>query len=129
MAQIKIYGHSSFLATSGAAISDLVHACAVEALGLPAEKRFHRVLALEPEAFFTPPDRSERYLIIEVIMFSGRSVETKKTFYRLLYERAAAELKIEPIDLEIVILEAPRHDWGIRGRAGDELDLAYQVEV
>lgn len=129
MAQIKIYGHSSFLAASGAAISDLVHGCTVEAFGLPAEKRFHRLLGLEPDAFFTPPDRSERYLIIEVIMFSGRSVETKKDFYRLLYERAASELGIEPTDLEIVILETPRHDWGIRGRAGDELDLSYRVDV
>ena len=32
-------------------------------------------------------------------------------------------------DLEIVILESPRGNWGIRGKVGDELQLAYRVET
>ena len=60
-------------------------------------------------------------------MFAGRSVETKKALIRLLF--ALGALGIGPADLEITILEAPRHDWGIRGLPGDELGLAYRVEV
>jgi hypothetical protein len=32
-------------------------------------------------------------------------------------------------DLEIVILESPKANWGIRGRIGDELQLSYRVET
>lgn len=28
----------------------------------------------------------------------------------------------------IVLIETPRHDWGIRGMPGDELNLNYTVE-
>jgi 4-oxalocrotonate tautomerase family enzyme len=76
-----------------------------------------------------PPGRSERYTIIEISMFEGRSVETKKQLIRLLFERASARLGIAPDDLEITITETPRANWGIRGLPADELGLSYQVEV
>jgi len=36
---------------------------------------------------------------------------------------------IQPQDLEIIILETPRCNWGIPGILGDELELDYQVDV
>ena len=63
-------------------------------------------------------------------MFQGRTVATKKALYRDLYARFEHELGIAPQDLEIIVLETPRHDWGIRGLPGDELtDLTYRVDV
>jgi Tautomerase enzyme len=47
----------------------------------------------------------------------------------LLYELLAASFGISAQDLEIVMLESPRHNWGIRGLPGDELALNYQVNV
>ncbi len=75
-----------------------------------------------------PAERSERYTIIEVLMFEGRSVATKNAFYPRLYADASAELGIDVTDLEITIIETPRHDCGIRGKAADELVLSYEVE-
>jgi hypothetical protein len=128
MAQVKIYGLRESLAPIRRELSDAVHGCVVEALGLPADKRFHRFFPLEREDFVHPPDRSARYTVLEIVMFAGRSVETKKALIRLLFERLGT-LGIGPIDLEITILEAPRHDWGIRGLPGDELGLSYKVEA
>jgi len=31
--------------------------------------------------------------------------------------------------LEIVMLESPTGNWGVRGRIGDELTLDYKVET
>jgi phenylpyruvate tautomerase PptA (4-oxalocrotonate tautomerase family) len=62
-------------------------------------------------------------------MFEGRSVEAKKRLIGLLFERMHAQLGIAPQDVEITIFETPRHNWGIRGQAGDELGLEYRVEV
>ena len=129
MAQIKIYGLSAQLAPIRRQLSDVIHGCVVEALGLPVDKRFHRFIGLEAEDFIYPPGRSERYLILEISMFEGRSVEAKKQLIRLLFERARTEVNLQPEDLEITITETPRHNWGFRGLPGDEIGLPYKVDV
>jgi hypothetical protein len=128
MAQIKIYGSTNFLSTHRIALSDAIHACVMEALGLPADKRFHRFLPLDAADFIHPADRSERYTIIEISMFEGRSVETKKQLIRALFARLDQQGLVSPQDLEITIAETPRHNWGIRGLPADELTLNYKVE-
>ncbi|HEY9836530.1 MAG TPA: tautomerase family protein [Vampirovibrionales bacterium] len=128
MAQLKIYGNAAFLAESRNLISDVIHSCVVDALALPQDKRFHRFLPLEKEDFIYPPNRSEKYVIIEVSMFEGRTVETKKKLIHLLFSRLSVQVGIRPVDLEITITETPKHNWGIRGLAGDELNLDYKVE-
>ena len=129
MAQIKIYGAKPHLGRVRAQLSDAIHACAVAALGLPEEKRFHRFFPLAPEDFYYPAGRTERYTIIEISMFEGRSVETKKRLIHLLFDTLWRTLQIAPEDVEITIFETPRHSWGIRGQPGDELGLSYRVEV
>ncbi len=129
MAQIKIYGLKEQLNPVKAQLSDVIHSCVVDALAFPQEKRFHRFFPLEAEDFYYPPDRTPRYTIIEISMFEGRTVETKKHLIRLLFERIHGQLKINPSDLEITITETPKHNWGFRGQPGDEVGLSYKVEV
>jgi phenylpyruvate tautomerase PptA (4-oxalocrotonate tautomerase family) len=129
MAQFKIYGHRSYLEASHAAISDVVHGAAVRALKLPADKCFHRFIALESWQMVAPSDRSECYLIIEVVMFTGRSVEVRKDLARALMDDLSRCLELHPNDIEVTILESPRENWGIRGQHGDELALSYKVEI
>lgn len=129
MAQIRIYGNRVHLDEQRQALSDAIHACMMEALALPPEKRFHRFLPLEREDFVYPADRSECYTIIEISMFAGRSVEAKKRLIRLLFARLEAACGVAPNDVEITITETPRENWGIRGLPGDELGLSYTVTV
>jgi len=128
LAQFKIYGQHDVLAPRRTQMSDVIHAATVEVLGLPAGKRFHRFFPMATEDFPVPEGRTDRYTIVEVCMFEGRRVTTKKAFYQRLYRDFEAHLGIGPQDLEIVILETPRHDWAIRGAAGDELNLSYRVD-
>jgi 4-oxalocrotonate tautomerase family enzyme len=129
MAQIKIYGLKEQLNPVKAQLSDVIHSCIVDALSFPKEKRAHRFFPLEAEDFYYPPDRTTNYTIIEISMFEGRTVETKKHLIRLLFERIQEGLKINPSDLEITITETPKHNWGFRGQSGDEVGLNYKVEV
>lgn len=129
MAQIKIYGLASSLQPIRSELSDVIHSCLVDALQLPADKRFHRFIALDGADFIYPAGRSERYTIVEISMFEGRSALAKKQLIRLLFERANARLGITPEDLEITITETPRANWGIRGVPADELGLSYKVDV
>lgn len=129
MAQVKIYGLKEHLDPIKAQLSDVIHSCVVDALQFPQDKRAHRFFPLNPDDFYYPSGRTTQYTIIEISMFEGRSVETKKYLIRLLFERAHQQLNILPQDLEITITETPKHNWGFRGMPGDEIDLNYKVEV
>ena len=52
----------------------------VESLSFPKNKRAHRFINLEKEDFYYPEGRTDDYIIIEIMMISGRTVETKKSF-------------------------------------------------
>jgi hypothetical protein len=94
LAQVKVYGLRQHLDSVKRQLSDVIHACLVEALKLPVDKRFHRFLALDASDFIYPADRSERYIIIEISMFEGRSDEAKKHLIYLLFEQLNTELKL-----------------------------------
>jgi phenylpyruvate tautomerase PptA (4-oxalocrotonate tautomerase family) len=129
MAQIKIYGIYTHLDPIKAQLSDVIHSCVMDALQFPTDKRAHRFFPLDASDFFYPAGRTERYTIIEISMFEGRSIETKKRLIRLLFERIQAEFAISSHDVEITITETPKHNWGFRGSTGDEIPLTYKVEV
>jgi hypothetical protein len=128
MAQTKIYGLREHLDPIKSQLSDIIHACVVEALQYPANKRAHRFFPLDRSDFFYPEGRSDRYTIIEFSMIEGRSVEAKKQLMRLLFERVQP-LGISTQDLEMTIFETPKHNWGFRGLPGDEHQLNYKIEV
>lgn len=129
MAQIKIYGRADRLRPRRDRLSDVLHDCVTEAFDYPRDKRAHRFLHLDPDDFRAPDGRSPDYTIIEVSLFEGRSVEAKKRFFALVFDRFESELGVRPVDVEITLTETPRHNWAMRGHPGDELALDYRVEV
>ena len=129
MSQVKVFGRREHLQGKQQAISDVIQRALVESLGLPADKRFHRFIALDDADFLFPSDRSVANTILEISMFVGRSKDTKKQLIRALFAGFEKELGIAPNDLEITIFETPRENWGIRGLPGDELVVSYRVET
>ena len=129
MAQIKIYGLKSNFEKKRALISQAIHAAIMSALEYPPEKKFHRFIGLDKADFIYPADRSEQYIIIEISMFEGRSVEAKKNLIRTLFSQLHTQADISAQDIEITITETAKENWGIRGLPGDELMLNYKVEV
>jgi phenylpyruvate tautomerase PptA (4-oxalocrotonate tautomerase family) len=129
MAQIKIYGLRSNLVPIREQLSKTIHRCAIEALGLPEDKRAHRFFPLDREDFFMPGGRSDAYTIIEISMIEGRTVETRKKLVRLLFDRIRDEVGIAHQDVEICIYESPAENWGFRGYHGDEVQLNYKIRV
>ena len=129
MAQIKVYGLRSSIERNRTKLSEAIHQAVVEALNYPAEKRFQRFIRLEAEDFLFPADRTQDYTIIEISMFTGRSIEAKKALIRTLFKNIKHVCGISPHNIEITIFETPRENWGIRGMCGDELTLNYKVDV
>ena len=129
MPQVKIYGLRENIAAKRTALSNAIHAALMESIGTPEAKRFQRFIILDSADFIFPQDRTNKYTIIEISMFEGRSLAAKKNLIRLLYDKIASATDITPQDIEITIFETPQSNWGIRGIPGDELKLGYSVDV
>ena len=129
MSQIKVYGLRTHLQGKQKQLSDIIHGCVVEALSFPENKRAHRFIPLEPEDFYYPEGRTAAYIIIEILMITGRTVETKKKLIKLLFQAISEQMAVSTNDIEIVIIESPASHWGFRGKTGDEIELDYKIEV
>lgn len=129
MPQVKIYGLQQTVAPLRTELSDAIHKSFMAVFKTPAEKRFQRFIWLADADFVFPQDRTDYYTILEISLFAGRSVETKKQLIRQLYADITAATPIIPQDLEITLFESPPSNWGLRGQLGDELTLSYPVNL
>jgi phenylpyruvate tautomerase PptA (4-oxalocrotonate tautomerase family) len=129
MGQVKVFGIREHLDAVNANLSDVIHSCIVDALQFPEDKRVQRFLPMAAEDFYFPESASPRYTIIEISMFEGRTIETRKNLIRLLFSRIVERCDRLPNEIEVTITETPRHNWGFRGLPGDEIGLAYKVQV
>lgn len=127
---IVIYGIKEHLDPIKAKLSDVIHRCMQEALGLPEDKRAHRFIPLDKSDFYYPGGRTEKYTVIEINMMAGRKPETQKSLIKALFKEIETALAITPTDIEIVIKEQQPYQWGFRGMTGDEVqDLKYKIDV
>ena len=127
---IVVYGIAEQLNPIKAVLSEVIHDCMQQVLGLPEDKRAQRFVPLQADDFYYPKDRSNAYTVIEINMMQGRTVDTQKALIHALFKQIDAKLGISPIDVEITIKEQPAHCWGFRGMTGDEArDLSYKVNV
>jgi phenylpyruvate tautomerase PptA (4-oxalocrotonate tautomerase family) len=108
---------------------DAIHAAAVEALKIPDDDRTQILTEHAAEAFEFPPGRSERFALVAVTMFAGRSLDAKRRLYQALI-RNLGRLGIPPSDVLIVLHEVPLENWGIRGGTpASDVDLGFEVGV
>lgn len=130
MPQAKIYGIRDNLVPNRDAISEAVNEAIASAFQFPRERRLQRFFPMDRADFIYPShERSERYTIIEIETFEGRSVDTLKDVVRQIVQRVNEATGIEPRDIDVIISQQPRHAWGLMGENGDEIKLSYSVKV
>jgi 4-oxalocrotonate tautomerase family enzyme len=130
MPQAKVFGIREHLVPIRQAVSDAINESISNAFKFPAERRLQRFFPMDREDFIFPAhERSERYLIVEIDTFEGRSAETKKDLVRQITRRIHEATGIEPRDIDVIVTEQPRHNWGLMGESGDEISLSYKVAV
>lgn len=126
---IVIYGINTQLNPIKAALSDVIHQCMQQVLGMPADKRAHRFIPMDKSDFYYPGGRSDAYTVIEINMMQGRQPGTIKTLIKNLFIEIENQLGINPVDIEITVKEQPAYCWGFRGMTGDEVVLNYKIDV
>lgn len=127
---IVIYGIGERLNPIKARLSDVIHGCMQAVLGMPEDKRAHRFMPMARDDFYYPGGRSDAYIVIEINMMAGRTVDTQKKLIKALFRDIEREVGIAPVDVEIIIKEQPPHCFGFRGMTGDEArDLTYKINV
>lgn len=111
------------------ALLEAVHSALVEALRIPQDDRTLRLVVHEPHRFSAPPTKGDRYTLVTIDLFSGRSLASKKALYQAVVRNLGA-LDIPPDHVTVVLHEVPPENWGIRGgRAASEVNLGFKVDV
>ena len=112
------------------AIMDAVRKSLIDALKVPASAVTVKLDVSDREFFDVPEGRSDKYVVIEMTMFPGRSKKAKKSLYAAIVGNLGKDAGIAPEDVEIVIVESPKENWGIRGgKPADEVEVGYDINV
>jgi 4-oxalocrotonate tautomerase family enzyme len=112
------------------ALLDGVHSALVESFLIPDSDRMQIIYELDNDNFDIPLDKTDQFLIIEIVAFQGRSFETKKKLYRAVIEKLGRSPGITGDDILVILHEPQKENWGIRGgRPASEVDLGFKVEV
>lgn len=112
-------------------ILSAVRAALSEALQAPADDPVVRLAEYPREEFLVPyPERhSDRYTLVEITMFAGRSMRTKRRLYAAIVDRLG-RLDVPANDVLIVLHEPPMESWGVDGGTpASEVDVGFKVDI
>lgn len=110
---------------------EAIRAALSEALRAPRDDPTVRLAEYPPEQFLVPyPDlHSDRYTLVEVTMFAGRSLDTKRRLYGAIVQRLAS-LGVPSTDVLIVLHEPPMENWAVDGGIpASEVDVGFKVDI
>ena len=108
-------------------IKELVMDAVVESLQLPADDRNIRIMEYKP-GLFSMKDPYE--ILIEIMLFAGRTAETKKKLYQNIVSPLEQNDICRPKQIFIVLNEQPRENWGVKGGIpASEIELNFKVEI
>jgi phenylpyruvate tautomerase PptA (4-oxalocrotonate tautomerase family) len=108
---------------------EAVHAALVEAFHIPEDDRTQGLIEHDPVNFEIPPGGSEKYTLVQITAFPGRSPSAKRNLYQAIVRNLGA-LGTPAGDIMITVVEPPMENWGIRGgQPAGEVDLGFQVDA
>jgi len=108
-------------------IKDEVMNAVVESLLLPDNDRNIRIQEYEADFFSM---KSPYEILIEIIMFEGRTKETKKLLYQKIVDNLYQKQLVDKSKVFIILNEQALENWGVRGGVpADEIMLDFKVNI
>lgn len=123
-----IHARRPWTAVEVEGLIDAVYRGQREALKVPADDRNIRYVEHDPAHFAVPPDATERFILIEITLFPGRSVEAKTALQRNIVTNLGL-LGVAPGDVFVILNEPPIVNWAVRGVPGAELQIGFSLDV
>jgi 4-oxalocrotonate tautomerase family enzyme len=96
-------------------VLDAVHVALENAIQIENWDRFQRLYEIEDELFERSESKTDKFTMIEITMFPGRTKEQKSKLYKEIVKELNQRLGIEPTDIFIVINEPANENWGLAG--------------
>jgi 4-oxalocrotonate tautomerase len=102
--------------TLGPAIGDLIYQVMTETINVPQDDKF-QVIARHPPGQLVHPrsylgiEYSARFVLIQITLNQGRSIEMKKAFYRGVADGLHEQLGIRREDVFISLVEVVKENW------------------
>jgi len=85
---------------------------------------------LDKEYFEIPSTKTDNVTLIEITLFKGRSIESKKALYKAIVNNLASDPGINGDGIVMVLYEPPLKNWGIKGgKPANEVDLGFEIKV
>lgn len=99
-----------------AAVGEAIHRAMVETIDAPPDDRFQIVSEHDPgDLVFDPGylgiDRSDGFLVIQITLNLGRSLEKKRALYRRIADNLAKDPGIRPQDVLVNLVEVSKENW------------------
>jgi len=111
------------------AIIEAVRAGMMAALKVPHWTTLVRLFVHEPHRFVGPQDKGDRYTLVSIDCFIGRSAETKRALYQAIVQNLGL-CGIPADHIKVLVREAPRENWAIRGGLpASDVALEYDVNI
>ena len=95
---------------------DAVHTALMNAIQIEDWDRFQRLYEIEDELFERSKSKTDKFTMIELTMFQGRTKEQKARIYEEIVKELYERLEIQATDVFIVIHEPPNENWGLAGK-------------
>ena len=102
--------------TLGGAIGDLIYQAMPDTLNVPADDKFqiiarHDASELVRPASYLGIEYSAGFVVIQITLNQGRSVDLKKAFYRRVADDLHSQLGIRREDVFINLVEVVKENW------------------
>ena len=119
---------TNFILEDESVFIDEFHNKMMSVLKIPEHDR-QVVLDQKTKGFYQPTNSSGKYVLFEIKMFSGRTLETKKKLYKKLFALANS-VGVEGSNVNVILEDIEKHNWGIRGgQPASEVDLGFKTTI
>lgn len=118
-----------WIGNEGACFLEAIQAAIVETLHTPKDDKVLRLVEHPPAHFAIPASAGERYTHIEITMFAGRILATKRALYKAIVGHLSP-FGVAAGDVKVILIEVPPENVGLRGGvAACDTDIGYAVAV
>jgi len=124
----RITTRQGWIGTRRRDVLEAVQRALVTGLRIPPDDRCISLIEQEPDAILLSEQAGERFILIEIVLITGRSLAAKRRLYAAMVEELAP-FGLGADEVRIILVESPAENWGLRGIPVSEMDLGFDINV